>query len=142
MGKRRIPYQFFVVTIFLFFVALILIATIATWSIAGPKQEIWYHTGYPGGIGGHPSGLSVFMGPTKMPAVFEAIWRHRLVEAGQLHTDSPNIVGRAPPIDLDSLREVHTDLYLKALFSPANLAALPAPRGFQPGTRALQGVGC
>ncbi|MCX8119157.1 MAG: hypothetical protein N3G78_14660, partial [Desulfobacterota bacterium] len=92
-----------------------------------PKQEIWYHTGYPGGVVGPRSGMSALTGPTKMPAIFEAIWRGRLVPWEQIHTDHPLVIGRkppAPPIDLDSLRRVHTDRYLKALFTgdPPHLA--------------------
>ncbi|MCS7281532.1 MAG: hypothetical protein NZ583_07950 [Desulfobacterota bacterium] len=67
------------------------------------------------------------MGPTKMPLIFEAILRNRLVRPEQIHTDHPQVIGRkppAPPIDLESLREVHTDRYLKALFTgdPFHLA--------------------
>ena len=96
-------------------------------SAAAPKQEIWYHTGYPGGVVGPQSGMSARMGPTKMPAVFDAIWRNSLVPAGQLHTDSASVRGAAraaAPIDLASLRAVHSDRYLKALFTgqPQSLA--------------------
>jgi acetoin utilization deacetylase AcuC-like enzyme len=92
-----------------------------------PGQEIWYHTGYPGGVEGPRSGMSALTGPTKMPAIFEAVWKNRLVEPKDLHTDSPAVQGRspaAPPIDLESLRAAHTDRYLKALFTgePRNLA--------------------
>ncbi len=92
-----------------------------------PRQEIWYHTAYPGGVVGPPGGMSALMGPTKMPAVFEAIVRDRLVEPDCLHTDSPSSHGRAPaapPIDLASLREAHSDRYLMALFTgePRSLA--------------------
>jgi hypothetical protein len=38
-----------------------------------PKQEIWYHTGYPGGVGGPKSGMSALTGPTKMPTY--SSWR-------------------------------------------------------------------
>lgn len=96
-------------------------------SIAQPRQEIWYHTGYPGGIAGPRTGMSALTGPTKMPAIFEAIWRNHLVSPEKIHTDSPAVIGRAleaPPIDLESLRQVHTDRYLKALFTgePISLA--------------------
>jgi acetoin utilization deacetylase AcuC-like enzyme len=92
-----------------------------------PKQEIWYHTGYPGGVEGPRSGMSALTGPTKMPAIFEAVWKNGLVEPKHLHTDSPTVHGRspaAPPIDLESLRAVHTDRYLKAILTgdPASLA--------------------
>jgi len=92
-----------------------------------PRQEIWYHTGYPGGVEGPRSGMSALTGPTKMPAIFEAVWKNRLVEPKYLHTDSPAVPGRspaAPPIDLKSLRAVHTDRYLKAIFTgePRGLA--------------------
>lgn len=104
-------------------------------SAAGePGQEIWYHTGYPGGVVGPGSGVSALTGPTKMPAVFEAIWKNRLIDPENIHTDSPALAKKsppAPPIDLESLREVHTDRYLKALFTgePISLATsqgLPA----------------
>jgi len=89
--------------------------------MAQPRQEIWYHTGYPGGVVGPGSGVSALTGPTKMPAVFEAIWRNRLIDPEKIHTDSPALKKKsppaAPPIDLESLREVHTDRYLKALFT-------------------------
>ena len=92
-----------------------------------PRQEIWYHTGYPGGVEGSRSGMSALTGPTKMPAIFEAVWKNGLVEPKHLHTDSPSVHGRspaAPPIDLESLRAVHTDRYLKAILTgdPASLA--------------------
>jgi acetoin utilization deacetylase AcuC-like enzyme len=92
-----------------------------------PRQEIWYHTGYPGGVEGPRSGMSALTGPTKMPAIFEAVWKNRLVEPKNLHTDSPAALGRspaAPPIDLESLRAAHTDRYLKAVLTgePRNLA--------------------
>ena len=29
-----------------------------------PRQEIWYHTGYPGGVAGQPGGMSALTGPT------------------------------------------------------------------------------
>ncbi len=95
--------------------------------MAQPLQEIWYHTGYPGDVKGPPTGMSALTGPTKMPAIFEAIWRHRLLPGHQIHTDSPSVIGRAPPappIDLSSLRRVHTDRYLRALFTgePLHLA--------------------
>lgn len=95
--------------------------------VAQPRQEIWYHTGYPGGIMGSRTGMSALTGPTKMPAIFEAIWRNQLVSPEQVHTNSPLVIGRAleaPPIDLESLRQVHTDRYLKALFTgePFHLA--------------------
>ncbi len=62
-----------------------------------------------------------------MPMIFEAIWRNRLIHPEQIHTDHPLVIGRsaeAPPIDLESLRQVHTDRYLKALFTgePLHLA--------------------
>lgn len=96
-------------------------------ALSQPKQKIWYHTGYPGGVAGPHTGMSALTGPTKMPAIFEAIWRNRLVNPDQLHTDHPLVAGRspaAPPIDLESLRQVHTDRYLKALFTgePLHLA--------------------
>jgi acetoin utilization deacetylase AcuC-like enzyme len=99
-----------------------------------PRQAIWYHTGYPGGVAGPPSGMSALTGPTKMPAVFEAIRRQALVAPERLHTDSVEVRNRAPaapPIDLESLRAVHTDRYLKAVLTgePAHLAlsqGLPA----------------
>jgi hypothetical protein len=92
-----------------------------------PPQEIWYHTGYPGGIAGQPGGMSALTGPIKMPAVFRAIWTQRLIPPAQLHTDSPQVPGRAaaaPPIDLESLRAVHTDRYLQAILTgePRDLA--------------------
>ncbi len=96
-------------------------------ALGQPRQEIWYHTGYPGSVAGPRGGMSALTGPTKMPAIFEAIWRQRLLPADQIHTDSPEVLGRAspaPPIDLESLRQVHTDRYLKALFTgePLSLA--------------------
>jgi len=92
-----------------------------------PQPEIWYHTEYPGGVVGPRSGISTLMGPTKMPAIFAAIWRKGLLKGEQIHTDSPDVSGRAfpaPPIDLESLRQVHTDRYLKAIFTgePIGLA--------------------
>jgi acetoin utilization deacetylase AcuC-like enzyme len=92
-----------------------------------PKQEIWYHTGYPGGVVGPSSGMSARMGPTKMPVVFEAIWRQQLLPPAQIHTDSAALRGAAraaPAIDLASLRAVHGDRYLKALLTgqPRELA--------------------
>jgi len=69
---------------------------------------------------GSRTGMSPLTGPTKMPAIFEAIRRNQLVSPEQIHTDSPLVIGRAleaPPIDLESLRQVHTDRYLKALFT-------------------------
>jgi acetoin utilization deacetylase AcuC-like enzyme len=94
---------------------------------ASPGQRIWYHTAYPGGVAGPPGGMSALTGPTKMPAVFEAVWRGRLIPPERLHTDSAEVRKRAPaapPIDLESLRAVHTDRYLKAVFTgePAHLA--------------------
>jgi len=91
------------------------------------RQEIWYHTGSPGGVEGPRSGMSALTGPTKMPAIFEAVWRNRLIDPEKIHTDSPAVQGRSPaasPIDLESLRATHTDRYLKALFTgePRNLA--------------------
>jgi len=29
-----------------------------------PRQQIWYHTGYPGGVAGQPGGMSALTGPT------------------------------------------------------------------------------
>jgi acetoin utilization deacetylase AcuC-like enzyme len=92
-----------------------------------PRQEVWYHTGYGGGVVGPQSGMSAQMGPTKMPPIFDAIWRGHLVPAAQLHTDATAVSGAAkaaPPIDLASLRAVHSDRYLKALFTgqPRGLA--------------------
>lgn len=102
-------------------------AIIAGAAMGQPRQEIWYHTGYPGNVVGPRSGMSALTGPTKMPVIFEAIWRHRLLSGNQIHTDSPEVLGKAPaapPIDLESLRQVHTDRYLKALFTgePISLA--------------------
>ncbi len=93
----------------------------------GRLQEIWYHTGYPGGVGGAERGMSAERGPTKMPAIFEAICREKLVLPQHLHTDSPGVEGHGAfgaPIDLASLRAVHGDPYLKALFTgePEELA--------------------
>lgn len=85
-----------------------------------PRQEVWYHTGYPGGATGYSGGMSALTGPTKMPAVFEAVWKERLIGPAHLHTDSANVAGRkapAPPIDLESLRAVHTDRYLTAILT-------------------------
>ena len=117
---------------FLNLVALLFLPFLFSQSSSGagqetPGQEIWYHTGYPGGVGGPPSGMSALTGPTKMPAIFEAVWRNRLIDPENIHTDSPAVQGRspaAPPIDLKSLRAAHTDRYLKALFTgePRNLA--------------------
>jgi acetoin utilization deacetylase AcuC-like enzyme len=91
-----------------------------------PKtQEIWYHTGYPGGVSGADRGLSARMGPTKMPIIFAAIKRQRLVPPAQLHTDgAQGARPAASPIDLASLRAVHTDRYIKALLTgqPRSLA--------------------
>jgi len=113
--------RFFVIgTSLLLFLGLILAGPVGIHSADLPKQEIWYHTGYPGGVVGPKSGMSALMGPTKMPAVFEALWCNRLVEPSQIHTDSADIPGAsrpAPPIDLESLRAVHSDHYLKALFT-------------------------
>lgn len=121
-------------SLFIFCLCFILSAGIAYQAVGQPLQEIWYHTGYPGGISGPRSGMSALTGPTKMAAIFEAIWRNRLVEPRQIHTDHPMVIGRspeAPPIDLESLRQVHTDRYLNALFTgePLSLATsqgLPA----------------
>jgi acetoin utilization deacetylase AcuC-like enzyme len=76
---------------------------------------------------GSRTDMSALTGPTKMPAIFEAIWRNQFVSPEQIHTDSPLVIGRAleaPPIDLESLRQVHTNRYLKALFTgdPFHLA--------------------
>jgi acetoin utilization deacetylase AcuC-like enzyme len=113
--------------LFWIFTSLALFGSTAPLAIAQPKQEIWYHTGYPGEVAGPRAGMSALTGPTKMPAVFEAIWRNRLIEPGRIHTDSLSVMGRAPfasPIDLESLRVIHTDRYLKALFTgePRSLA--------------------
>lgn len=110
-----------------FFIYSLFMAMMTKEAVGQPKQEIWYHTGYPGNVVGPRIGMSALMGPTKMPAIFEAIWRHRLLNGSQIHTDSPEVVGKAspaPPIDLESLRQVHTDRYLKALFTgePISLA--------------------
>lgn len=118
-----IPNRSFLTLIFVFSIYLVP----PSMTIAQPRQEIWYHTGYPGGVVGPRSGMSALTGPTKMPAIFEAIWRNGLVPPEQIHTDHPRVIGRrpaAPPIDLQSLREVHTDRYLKALFTgePLHLA--------------------
>ena len=106
---------------------LVFFVLMAKGTIAQPRQEIWYHTGYPGELTGPRTGMSALMGPTKMPAVFEAIWRNRLIEPGQIHTDSLSVKGRVPfasPIDLGSLRAIHSDRYLRALFTgePRSLA--------------------
>ncbi len=92
-----------------------------------PKQEIWYHTGYPGGVVGPNQGMSAMMGPTKMPNVFAAIVKGRLVPHSRLHTDYARARGAspaAPPVDLASLRRVHSDRYLNAILSgkPKRLA--------------------
>ena len=92
-----------------------------------PQQEIWYHSGYPGGVVGPRSGISATMGPTKMPVIFEAILRDRLIEPNRIHTDHPGVPGRASipvPIDLPSLRAVHSDRYIKAILTgePKSLA--------------------
>jgi len=94
--------------------------TVPAQGSAPMQQEIWYHTGYPGGVIGPDRGMSALTGPTKMPAIFEAIVQQRLVEPGAIHTDSPLVNGRspsAPPIDLESLRAVHTDQYIKAILT-------------------------
>jgi hypothetical protein len=59
---------------FLNLVALLFLPFLFSQSSSGagqetPGQEIWYHTGYPGGVGGPPSGMSALTGPTKMPAI-------------------------------------------------------------------------
>ncbi len=95
--------------------------------VAQPRQEIWYHTGYPGGVVGPGSGVSALTGPAKMPAIFESIRKNRLIDPENIHTDSSALKKKsppAPPIDLESLRQVHTDRYLKALFTgePVRLA--------------------
>jgi acetoin utilization deacetylase AcuC-like enzyme len=83
-----------------------------------PKQEIWYHSGYGGGVTGPSSGMSARMGPTKMPVVFEAIRAQALVPPSQLHVDGVRGAGApAPAIDLASLRAVHSDRYLKAILT-------------------------
>jgi acetoin utilization deacetylase AcuC-like enzyme len=110
-----------------FLASLTLLLASAVLAAPAPKQEIWYHTGYPGGVVGPNSGMSARMGPTKMPVVFEAIVKQKLVPGAQLHTDSATVTGRqtaAPPIDLESLRAAHSDRYLKALFTgqPRELA--------------------
>lgn len=90
-----------------------------------PQQEIWYHSGYPGGVVGPDEGMSAMMGPTKMPRVFAGLVAAKLVPAEQLHADGVDgAKPPAPPIDLASLRAVHHDDYLKALFTgePAELA--------------------
>lgn len=117
----------FLVYIFLLLICFIPPSVVAGQSLGQPKQEIWYHTGYPGGVIGPRTGMSALTGPTKMPAIFESIWRNRLVLPEQIHTDSIVVTGRkgeAPPIDLKSLRQVHTDRYLRALFTgdPLGLA--------------------
>ena len=116
------------------FGALLLLAVGASPAVARgrdraerPKQEIWYHTGYPGGVVGPNEGMSALMGPTKMPHVFAEIVRAGLVPGSQLHTDAGQVRGRqrpAAPMDLASLRQVHTDDYLKAVLTgqPAELA--------------------
>ncbi len=111
----------------LLLISFILPVILPSQATSQPKQEIWYHTGYPGGVVGSQSGMSALTGPTKMPIIFEAIWRNRLLRPEQIHTDHPMVIGRAeaaPPIDLESLRQVHTDRYLKALFTgePLSLA--------------------
>lgn len=112
---------------FCLFTCLILLGPLVNTPLAQPRQEIWYHTGYPGGVAGQGTGMSALTGPTKMPAIFEAIVRNRLIEPAQIHTDSPSVLGSIPfafPIDLESLQAVHTDRYLKALFTgePRSLA--------------------
>lgn len=108
-------------------VCWILLGVLVDPALAQPKQEIWYHTGYPGGVSGPGTGMSAMTGPTKMPVIFEAILKQRLIEPAQIHTDSASVSGSAPfasPIDLESLRAIHTDRYLKALFTgePLHLA--------------------
>jgi acetoin utilization deacetylase AcuC-like enzyme len=108
-----------------------LTASAAAWATPAtapkPKQEIWYHSGYPGGVVGPSSGMSARMGPTKMPVVFEAIRSQRLLPPGQIHVDASLLSGAAAPaapIDLASLRAVHSDRYLKAILTgtPKELA--------------------
>lgn len=94
----------------------------------GTAQHLWYHTGYGGGLRGPDRGMSALTGPAKMPAVFEGVLRQRLVVPGNLHTDHPGAAPPAPPIDLDSLRAVHTDRYLLALMTGA-----PAERALSQG---------
>ncbi len=112
---------------FCLFALFVLIGPLVRSSLAESRQEIWYHTGYPGGVVGPRTGMSALTGPTKMPAIFEAILKHRLIGHQQIHTDSISVTERIPfesPIDLESLRMVHTDRYLKALFTgePLSLA--------------------
>lgn len=121
---RRLPFLF---SLLIITVGFICSAPLPSSVTGQPKQEIWYHTGYSGGLIGPRSGMSALTGPTKMPMIFEAIWRNRLVHPEQIHTDHPLVEGKsakAPPIDLESLRQVHTDRYLKALFTgePLHLA--------------------
>ncbi len=67
-------------------------ATISA-AIVQPKQEIWYHTGYPRDVAGPRTGMSALTGPTKMRAVFEAVWRHHLcVPKTFLHWIIPLII--------------------------------------------------
>ncbi len=82
----------------------------------GRVQEIWFHSGYGGGLKGG-GGLSALTGPTKMPAVFEGLHRLGLVIPGNLHADAQGAMPPAPPMDLESLRATHTDRYLHALFT-------------------------
>jgi acetoin utilization deacetylase AcuC-like enzyme len=118
------------ILLLLLLAALILFGSSRPAAAAAPvaaPQEIWYHTGYPGGVAGRPGGMSALTGPMKMPAIFEAAWKQRLVDPSRIHTDSSEVEGRrpaAPPIDLDSLRSVHTDRYLKAILTgePRSLA--------------------
>jgi len=117
---------------------------LAAQGATAPQQEIWYHTGCPGGVVGLQSGMSALTGPTKMPAVFEAIVRGRLAEPAQLHTDSAMVPGRAPaapPIDLESLQAVHTDRYIRAILT-GDPATWPPPKDYPPGLRTSPGGGC
>ncbi|TNE47479.1 MAG: hypothetical protein EP343_20120 [Deltaproteobacteria bacterium] len=89
------------------------------------KQELWYHSGYPGGVSELGRGVSAVKGPTKMPYIFQAVLRHRLVPNHQLHVDGlKGAKPPAPPIDLHSLRQVHTDRFLNAVLTgkPLRLA--------------------
>jgi hypothetical protein len=69
MRCRRGP---FLVHLLVSLAPLLLAALLPTKSSGGeapavpspPRQEIWYHTGYPGGVAGQPGGISALTGPT------------------------------------------------------------------------------
>lgn len=77
---------------------------------------IWFHSGYGGGLG-PPRGQAALTGPAKLQAVFDAIREAELVPLRQLHADVEGAAPPAPPVDLESLRAVHTDAYLLALLT-------------------------